>query len=393
MTPLRVGIDAHSIGSGQSGNETYYRSLLRGLDRLPDRRGNEYVVYGTNEPALHKLKLRRERFRLSRVRPGNPYARIPFAMPLKVHRDGLDVFHAQFLVPPFLECRTVATIPDIAFEHHPEFFSAYHVAWSKKLVRWSARRADHVITVSQYSKSDLVNSYGIDPGRVTVTYEAAEADYYPRNRDRAREYIAHRHRIEKPFVLYVGRLQARKNLVRLVDAYSQLRRDGVEHQLVLVGRRDWQSDLISTRIAELGLVRDVLLTGYVPEEDLPWFYNAADVFAYPSFFEGFGLPVMEAMACGTPVVTSRGSSLEEVAGPAALIIDPSNVRSIKVALERLLSDPALRERLGQAGLRRSQEFDEVDSALKTVEVYERVAGIERLAVADRKSAAESYIDG
>ncbi len=371
---MRIGIDAHSIGSGQSGNETYYRSLLQALDDAGDE--HEYVVYGTNESAIAALQLDRQRFWISQVRPTTPYARIPFAMPLKVHRDRLDVFHAQFIIPPFLKCRTVTTIPDIAFEHYPEFFPAYHVAWSKKLVPWSARHADHVITVSEYSKMDLVNRYGINPDKITVTYEAAEKEYCPRDRELAREYIAQRYRIEKPFILYVGRIQARKNLTRLVEAFGQIRRAGFEHHLVLVGRSEWNRELLSARIVELGLSRDVVITGYVPKKDLPWFYNAADVFAYPSFFEGFGLPVMEAMACGTPVITSAGSSLEEIAGNAALIVDPVDVTTIRAALEELLGDRDLRQELGHLGIRRSSEFHTSRMALRTIEVYRKAGGLE-----------------
>jgi glycosyltransferase involved in cell wall biosynthesis len=376
MAALRVGIDAHSIGSGQSGNETYYRTLLQGLDRVDG--AHEYVVYGTNHSALLDLRLDRKRFRIYQVKPATPYARIPFAMPWKANHDRLDVFHAQFIVPPFLKCRTVTTIPDIAFEHYPEFFPAYHVAWSRRLVPWSARRADHVITVSQYSKSDLVNLYNVDPEKITVTYEAAEEDYYPRDRERAREYIAERYRLERPFVLYVGRIQARKNLIRLVEAFRQVRRAGFEYDLVLVGKSEWNNEPVAARIVELGLSRNVVITGYVPQEDLPWFYNAADVFAYPSFFEGFGLPVMEAMACGTPVITSAGSSLEEIAGGAALIVDPRDLNSIKVALERLLGDKTLRRDLGHAGIGRSSKFEPNRTALETLSVYRHVAGLDRV---------------
>jgi glycosyltransferase involved in cell wall biosynthesis len=374
MAGLRIGIDAHSIGSRQSGNETYYRSLLQALGRADTK--HDYVVYGTNLSALLDLQLDRQRFRISPVRPAARLARISLVMPLKTHRDQLDVFHAQHIIPPFVKCRTVTTIPDLAHEHYPEYFSPWQVAWSKRLILWSARKADHIITVSHYSKADLVNRYAIDPEKISVTYEAAGREYYPRDRGQAREQIARRHGIERPFILYVGRLQGRKNLVRLVEAYAQVRLGGAEHQLVMVGRKEWMAEPILARIADLGLEDDVVLTGYVASEDLPWFYNAADVFAYPSFFEGFGLPVIEAMACGTPVVTSMGSSLQEVAGDAALIVDPSDVNSIRLALERVLGDKALRMKLRRAGIRRSSQFDPDRTAMETVSVYERVAGLE-----------------
>ena len=286
-------------------------------------------------------------------------------------------------MPPFLTCPVVSTVPDVAFEHYPQFFPAYHVAWSKKLIPWSVRRADHVITVSEFSKRDLVNIYDIDPDKISVTYEAAEQDYFPRDRELAKERIARSYGIERPFVLYVGRIQARKNLPLLIEAFAQVRRGGLAYDLVLAGNSEWNGTPLSERIAELGLSQNVIMTGYVPREDLPWFYNAADVFAYPSFFEGFGLPVMEAMACGTPVVTSKGSSLGEIAAEAALLVDPTDVPAIAAALQQLLSDRGLREQLGRLGIQRSEQFRDERMARETISVYEKVLGNERYTAAAR----------
>jgi glycosyltransferase involved in cell wall biosynthesis len=371
---MRIAIDAHSIGSGQSGNETYYRSLLTSLLRLDSE--NDYRIYYTRRGALDRLGLRNGRFTPQPIWPTNSFVRIPFGVPRELRSRPVDVFHAQFIVPPFVKCRTVTTIPDIAYEHYPEFFPRFHVAWSSKLVPWSARRADHVITVSHYSKADLVNLYKIDPDKVTVTYEAAAEEFCVRDRGQAREYIARHYGIDRPIVLYVGRLQGRKNLVRLIEAYSMARRRGVDHQLVLVGKKEWMVQSIVEKIVDLKLSRDVILTGYVASADLPWFYSAAEIFAYPSIFEGFGLPVLEAMACGIPVITSRGSSLEEVAGGAAMIVDPFDIGSLNLALERLLGDEVLRNSLARAGIRRSKQFNCDQTAIDTIEVYRRVAGSE-----------------
>jgi glycosyltransferase involved in cell wall biosynthesis len=174
-------------------------------------------------------------------------------------------------------------------------------------------------------------------------------------------------------VLYVGRIQARKNLPRLVEAYAQVRKQGLDISLVIVGKKDWQAEQLLEKIRELGLEESVNFTGFVPFADLPLFYNAAEVFAFPSFFEGFGLPVIESMASGVPTITSFGSSLEEVAGQGALLIDPSDTQSIASALARTLTDLELRRQLIARGLERAEYFKRHNLAREVLAVYRRLA--------------------
>jgi len=371
---MKIGIDVHSIGRGSGGNETYYKCLLEGLLRTNAQ--HRYVLYSTNVGSLRSAGFPHPNFLIRDIKPGDPYSRIIFSFAVQLRREPVDVFHAQFIVPSFLKCRTVTTIPDIAYEHFPEFFPPYQKAWSKVLIRRSARRADHIITVSQYSKNDLVNTYDIPPEKITVTYEAIGNEFYPRDNSQARDRIASRYGIGSPFVLYLGRLQGRKNLVRLVEAYSIVRQAGCPHKLVLAGGKDSMFMPVVERIRELRLEEDVVFPGYIPSQEVPWFYNAASAFIYPSLFEGFGLPVVEAMACGTPVVTARGSALEEIAAGAALIVDPLDVTSIAGGLQKVLEDQDLRSRLINAGLKRSASFSCEETARQTVAVYEKVLGTE-----------------
>jgi len=371
---MRIGIDVHSVGSGNAGNETYYRQLVKALFRIDKE--NQYLLYATRAGAAALQSFSSRQFEICQLTHVSPYTRIPFAMPAQAGRDDLDVFHAQFIVPPFLHARTVTTIPDIAYEYFPEFFPMYQRAWSKALIRWSARRADHIITVSEYSKRAIASTYQIPEDRITVTHEAAGEEFAPLNKDRAREEIARTYGIEDNFILYLGRLQARKNLAALVEGYTRARRAGITHKLVLAGKQDSLFAPVVARIRELGLQGQVLLPGYVPAEDVPNFYNAADVFVYPSIYEGFGLPVLEAMACGTPVITSRGGALEEVAGAAALLVDPPDELAIAKALEIVLQNPEVRDELSLAGLKRSSEFSLADLGKRTIRVYESVAGTE-----------------
>jgi glycosyltransferase involved in cell wall biosynthesis len=374
MTQLRIGIDVHSIGSQKGGNETYYRELVGELAKA--RCDHGFFLYYTHPVTAQQIAAN-DRFVLTRLFPAHPLLRIPFTIPRRARLDKVDVFHAQFIVPPLLKCKTVASIFDVAYEHVPQFFHPAQRAWLKMLVPSSARRADHVITLSEHSKRDIVRAYGIAEDKITVTHLGAGPDFFPRNKEKAQERLAQRYGIRGDFVLYLGRLQARKNLARLVEAYARVRKAGLRQKLVIAGKQDTLFEPIRSRIKELKLDEDILLPGYVHAEDVPVFYSAAEVFVYPSLYEGFGLPVIEAMSCGVPVITSRGSSLEEVAGNAALLIDPLDEVSIAQALMQVLGDSALRKQLGEAGLTRSKRFNFKDAARQTVAVYEQVTGAER----------------
>jgi glycosyltransferase involved in cell wall biosynthesis len=369
MQRLNIGIDIHSIGSQSGGNETYYRELLRELLKL--RSNYQFFLYYTHPSAAGEINPT-EDFCLQRLVPSPRWLRVPFTVPRRARIDALDLFHAQFIVPPFLKCKAVTTIPDIAYEHFPQLFPRHQVALLKVLVRASARKADHIITVSEHSKRDIVETYGVDPDNITVTYEGASSEFVPLERETAKEQVARKYGIYEPFILYVGRLQARKNLARLVESYARVRKIGFGHKLVFAGKHDSLFEQVRARICELEIHQDVIQLGYVPAADLPSLYNAAEVFVYPSLYEGFGLPVLEAMACGTPVITSQGSSLAEVAGDGCLLVDPLDESSIASALERILADRGLRERLSQAGLKRSGQFSFEKTARQTLGVYERV---------------------
>jgi glycosyltransferase involved in cell wall biosynthesis len=370
---MKIGIDIHSIGSQKGGNETYYRELIKELAEI--RSDQDFLLYYTH-PGTGQQIPANDHFTLKRLSPAHPLLRIPFAIPRRASTDGLDLYHAQFIVPPLLKCKTVTSIFDIAYERVPDLFQPAQRAWLRWLVPWSARRADHILTLSEHSKKDIAETYGIAEDKITVTHLAASDAFIPHSKEKSKERLAQRYGIEGDFILYLGRLQARKNLARLIEAYALVRKAGFSQTLVIAGKRDSLFEPVQARIKELKLEQNILLPGYVHAEDVPIFYSAAEVFVYPSLYEGFGLPVIEAMSCGVPVITSRGSSLEEVAGTAALSIDPLDVEAIAQAIVKVLGDTALREQLREAGLARSKQFNYKDAARQTVAVYERVMGAE-----------------
>jgi glycosyltransferase involved in cell wall biosynthesis len=349
---MKIAIDVHSIGSGAGGNETFYRQLVRGLLANPE--DHRYFLFYTH-PAVRGLVEYDERFAFIRL-PHNPALRNAVALPGHLHKLRPDVFHCQYVKPPFVRYPTVVSIHDIAHEHLPEHFSRLYVARQRRMVRATARKAGHILTVSEFSAQDIAQTLGVPRERITVAYLAAAPEFQPMPPESAQREVMKRYGIKPPFLLYIGRLNSRKNLLRLVEAYATARRQSVAASLVLAGPRDWQSEQVLARIKELDLESSVTLPGYVEHGDLPRLLCASEAFVFPSLFEGFGLPVVEAMACGVPVLTSRGTALQEVAGDAALLVDPRDTASIAEGLAQLLADPALRAELARRSLQRSTHF-------------------------------------
>jgi glycosyltransferase involved in cell wall biosynthesis len=215
----------------------------------------------------------------------------------------------------------------------------------------------------------------VPESKVHVIYEAPAPAFRPIRQRQRLEEVRRRYGLAQRFILYVGTIEPRKNLPRLLEAFARLcRDDGIPHQLVLVGARGWGCEAVFQRIASLGLRDRVRFLGYIPFEDLAPLYNLGEVFLFPSLYEGFGLPVVEAMACGTPVITSANSSFGEIAGGAVVTVDPHDVDSIAWNLKRLLDDPDLRRAVGEKGLARARQFSWRQTAERTLEVYQRVVG-------------------
>ncbi|MFL6314883.1 MAG: glycosyltransferase family 4 protein [Terriglobales bacterium] len=363
---MKIAIDVHSLGTQSGGNETYCRQLLRGLADSPG--GNRYELLYTHAVALSQEGVGDPPFHFTPIQQ-NPVVRICAGLPRLLARIKPDVFHAQYVLPPFVKTKTVLAIHDLAHEHFPEFFHPIEARRMKTLVRWSAKRASHIMTISEFSAADIARRFDLPREKITVAHLAASPDFHPRHKGQSQEHLARKYSLSFPFILYVGRIQARKNLLRLVEAYARLRKQGLDAKLVLVGKKDWQSGQLLEKIKQLGLQDSVVFPGFVPFDDLPIFYNASEVFIFPSFFEGFGLPVVESMASGIPTITSFGSSLEEVAGDGALLIDPGDTDSITDALGKVLGDPGLRQDLAVRGLKRSKEFTAGNLAEKALAVY------------------------
>jgi len=277
--------------------------------------------------------------------------------PRLLRKLGVDAaIFPKNVVPFFTGCVNYVVVHDLAY-FVPEL-DAYRwldTAYMRRFLPRSMHRARAIFAVSEHTKADIVRFTGCDPAKIHVTYEAAEARYRRVEDAECLQKVRRTYRLPEHFVLYTGSLSPRKNTKRLLEAFARIR-DKVPHQLVLTGSKSWKDRSVYEAIDRLGLAGRIEQLGYVGAEDMPALYSLADVYAYPSLYEGFGLPVLEAMQCGCPVVASTATSIPEVAGEAAISFDPLDVDSIAEAMHRVLTDPATRDKLVASGARRAAEF-------------------------------------
>lgn len=381
---MNIGIDAHMLGHQETGNETYVLELVRALAQRES--ADTFFVYVENPAALPQVVGSVPHMRVKQLRTRSGATRLLREFPQRAAQDRLDVLHFSYNAPLRLPsaCATVVTIHDISFEEHPEWFPRRLRTFLKWSVPRSARMAAAVTTDTECARDDIVRLYRLPAAKVQVTPYAAHRRYQPLTDGGALAATRAKYNTSERFVLAVCNMQPRKNLVRLMQAFAQAKSNyALPHKLVLVGQQLWLTGGVLAQARALG--EDVVLTGYVPDADLPLLYNAADVFVYPSLYEGFGLPVLEAMACGTPVITSNISSLPEVAGDAARLVDPYNVDEIALALYEMMCDEGARMEWRTRGLARARLFTWERTAEQTVQVYHLTARIRRAPPAQRKN--------
>jgi len=370
---LRIAIDAHSIGAKLGGNESYAANLIEALAEID--LSNEYFLYVTTNHAYDRFHGRWPNFTVRTTLPHTPLIRIPLTLSAELRKNPVDVLHVQFTAPPFCPCPVVVSVHDLSFEHLPQTFNRRSRTQLRLTVRNSVRRAARILSLSEHTRRDIMDTYGIGSESVTAIPLAAPSHFGPVEDHKELQRVRHTYGIEGDYVLYVGSIQPRKNLTRLVQAYALLRskyQNDRFPKLVLVGKCAWLYDETMRALKETGLNESVVLTGYVPESDLPALYSGSLCFVYPSYFEGFGLPPLEAMKCGAPVVVGNRTSLPEVVGDAGLKVDPFDVSAIAGAIEQLLNNSGLRDEMRAKGSTRARMFDWRETARQTLKVYEQV---------------------
>jgi glycosyltransferase involved in cell wall biosynthesis len=382
MTDTRphVGLNAHLLsvtaGYRSAGIHSYIAELLRRLPFADD--GLRYTAFASRAASAH---ISRIPVRSTWLPTERPWVRIVWEQaiqPFVAMAERLDLLHGlAFVSPRAGGCPTIVTIHDLSFALFPGFFRGANAAYLRLFTRISCRRAARIIAVSEHTRADVVRLYGVPGRRVEAIPQGVDARFFPRSASEIAEF-KRAHALPDHFILFVGTLEPRKNLVKLIEAFSNLTHLHCAQaqvspisnlKLVLVGGKGWYYEEVFAAIERLNLSDRVIWPGYVPADDLPLWYNSADVFAFPSRYEGFGMPLLEAMACGTPVVTSTASSLPEVAGDAALTTPPDDREALADALHRALTDVGLRQELRAKGFARAATFTWEETARRTARVY------------------------
>jgi glycosyltransferase involved in cell wall biosynthesis len=365
---MRVGIDARLVYYSQAGIGQYILHLVDGLAKVD--RENEYVLLQSRKDDTTILE--EPNFRRVSLWTPSHHRLERYSLNVELMRLGLDVLHSPDFIPPHRpSCRSVITVHDLAFLLYPHFLtkeSARYYGHIDQAVRWT----DQIISVSESTKRDTIQHLGVPEEKITVVYEAANPIFRPLGREEAREQVRDRHGVEGPYILFVSTIEPRKNVPSLLRALWQLVTCYKEDvRLVLAGGRGWLFEDAFAMVDELKLDDRVHFVGRVSSEDLLYLYNAAELLAHPAFYEGFGLPPLEAMACGLPVVASNVASLPEVVGDAGLLIDPHDVDELTVSMWRVLNDGELSQQMREKGLTQAGLFSWEKAARETMEIYQR----------------------
>jgi glycosyltransferase involved in cell wall biosynthesis len=380
---MRFSVDAHAIAQHLTGNETYIRNLLNCFDVLDHEA--DFVAYISRQDAIAQVPAR---FRKTRVSV-NPFVRLGYDLPRRVAQDRPSLLHVQYTAPLFCSAPIVVSVHDVSFLEHPEYFTVFRAKQLRLTVRRTVKAASCVLTPSEFSKRRIIDAYQLLDEKVVVMPNGVSSVFRPVAREMAQRGM--RTSLPPvPFILTVGDLQPRKNHLGLIAAFEDLieAHPRLPHHLVVVGKESWHASAVRAAAKKSRLADRIHFTGFVDDEELLRLYGACDLSVYPSFYEGFGLPILEAMACGRAVACSNTSAMPEVADSAALLFDPSSRRELVFAMRDLLLNPELRQRMERLGVQRAATFSWSSSAAKTLDVYYAVAGS---AVKDRAPVRKSAV--
>ncbi len=376
----RVALNAQLLrineGYRSAGIARYMLHLLRELaPAAPDFQLNVYATEPLAPTVLSNVTIH-----TTPIPAHKPLARIFWEQtifPLTLLQKNYSLLHSLAYVSPFLNrTRSIVTLYDLSFYLYPQYFRPFHRHYLQLGTRVSARRAKRLLTISESTKRDAIRLLNVDANKIDVAYPGVDTEFFQTFPPATLETFRREKQLPEHFVLFIGTREPRKNIPTLIRGFALAKRQqNFPHHLVLAGGRGWMDQEIPRAIAETGLGNEVIFPGFVPHHELPLWYRAAAAFAYPSQYEGFGMPALEALASGTPVITSNVSSLPEAVGDAALLIDPQSPEQIADALIRVLSDDALRNEMETRGLEHARQFTWTRAAQVTAQSYRLALGL------------------
>jgi glycosyltransferase involved in cell wall biosynthesis len=386
---MRIGIDTLAAHYKKTGIGTYVSSLANTLPMVDG--DNEYFLFVSreNRPIFDISSNNAWTVQGPKIIDSTPIrvAWEHLCLPRLAKQQRIDLLHgATFVAPLRWYGPTVITIHDLTWFTHPEQHMLHKRNYFQRLIPAAARRAHRIIAITDSTRRDILRILGVPEDKVVTVAYGVDAIFHPADDREQINAVREHYGMPGSYLLFVGMLEPRKNLVRIIQAYGCLKAEdpALSYRLVMAGNRGWGYEEARREVARLGLESDVIFTGPMPHDELPALFSGAELFVYPSLYEGFGLPPLEAMACGTPVITSNVSSLPEVVGDAALLVDPLDVGELAKAMRRVLSDGELHEQMRMKGLKRAKQFTWEETARRTLQVYEdayslaRSQGLERL---------------
>jgi len=367
---MRIGIDMSSLSDDKTGVGYYAVNLVKAIGKADS--SNMYFLY-IREKYFQCFSDLGSNF-TRKIIPDSRRYNLPktqISLAYSIWKDKLDLFYSPaFFIPFICLCRSVITIHDLTHVVFPEKQMKKHLFVFNSLLPYSIKRSSRIVADSMNTKKDIIRVFKVPEEKIRVVYAAAGDSFRPIKDEKAIARIKQKYGISSDYILFVGTIEPRKNIISLIQAYSLLKKNKpVDYKLVIVGKKGWMYSEVFNTVKELNLSEEIIFTYYTPEEDMVGLYNGAKVFVYPSLYEGFGLPPLEAMACGVPVITSNVSSLPEVVGDAAIMVNPADINQLAESISRVINDEELRRKMIERGLERARMFSWGKTAKEIIECF------------------------
>ena len=382
---MKIGIDIRNIGKKRTGDEVVFLNLTKNLARIDQE--NEYKLFTDtkNQEKLDEIRKNLEienknNFEIISLKSGNKFVWNFWTLPNYLRKNPVDIYLTQYITPWFVskKIKIITIIHDISFNFYPQFIKKTDLFFLKKLIPRSLKRADKVLTVSRFTQDEIVKYYKIDPKKVDWFHNAVSEDFLGQDiSDRKIKTVREKYKLPEKYILYIGTLQPRKNIPALIEAFTLLKLEPVMKnnpiRLVIAGGKGYNYDkLIDQLVKKNNLAEDVYFPGYINEEDKAALMKGADIFVFPSFYEGFGLPIVEAMSLGVPIIASDIPSHREIARDSALFFNPKVSGELAQKLRELLNNSVERSSLSERGIAQSQKFSWEESARKILSVFSKM---------------------